>query len=184
MSYSSQILSYMEQHLALADDEQQMDFIVLALRNVPAEQHEAVMQECATYLSLRQSVRRMDGVSWADVWAAEDEAKDARYVRMSLNDWEIAKANAKRCGLFSSWSAWQEWAHRINVKRRPAPTMVIAREPDRIAQLLSDRSDVMRYPAQHVTNEAEKIERIREIESSILRLGGKERLQKVTDAEW
>jgi hypothetical protein len=183
MSFSSQILSYMEQNLAIADVEQQMDFIVLALKNVPADEHETVMQECATYLCLRSSIRRMDEMSWADASALEDDVKDARFVAMSLDEWEYTKAVAKR-GWFPSWSSWQDWANRINVKRRPGPRMIIAREPDRIAELLADRLDIMRNPQRYVTNDEEKVALVREFEALIVRNGGKERLQKVIDAEW
>jgi hypothetical protein len=108
---------------------------------------------------------------------------------MPTSEWEhvkmLAKGDRWNRPWFASWAEWKEWADRINGKRRRAePRLVIAREPDRVKQLLEDRDDVFRYPQRYVKTEAETIALICEIENAIVRWGGKARLDKVIDAEW
>jgi hypothetical protein len=156
---------------------------------VPAEEHETVMQECAVFCVLSNSTNYMKDVSWGDVSLRSDEAKENRFVTMPVGEWERTKMMAKgdrwNRPWFASWAEWKEWADRINGKRRRAePRLVIAREPDRVKQLLEDRDDVFRYPQRYVKTEAETIALICEIENAIVRWGGKARLDKVIDAEW
>jgi hypothetical protein len=169
--------------------ETQTDLIVQMLSDVPAEEHETVMQECAVFCVLSNSTNYMKDVSWGDVSLRSDEAKENRFVTMPVGEWERTKMMAKgdrwNRPWFASWAEWKEWADRINGKRRRAePRLVIAREPDRVKQLLEDRDDVFRYPQRYVKTEAETIALICEIENAIVRWGGKARLDKVIDAEW
>jgi hypothetical protein len=191
MSYSTKIMNALEA-LWPKNVETQTDLIVQMLSEVPSDEHETVMQECATYCVLSNSTRRMEGVAWADQVDREDAVKENRFVRMPVSEWEHVKMMAKgdrwNRPWFASWAEWKEWADRINGKRRafhsPPPCEVIAREPDAVKQLLEDRLDVIRYPQRHVTNEAEKYELIREYEAVIVRRGGKARLDAVKEAEW
>jgi hypothetical protein len=171
--------------------ETQTDLIVQMLSDVPAEEHETVMQECAVFCVLSNSTNYMKDVSWGDVSLRSDEAKENRFVTMPVGEWERTKMMAKgdrwNRPWFASWAEWKEWADRINGKRRAAhspPRLVIEREPDRVKQLLEDREDVFRYPQRYVTNEAETVALICEIENAIVRWGGKARLDKVIAAEW
>jgi hypothetical protein len=190
MSYSTKIINALEA-LWPKNVETQTDLIVQMLSDVPAEEHETVMQECATYCILSNSTNYMKDVSWGDVALRRDEAAANRFVTMPLAEWErtkmVAKGDRWNRPWFASWAEWKEWADRINGKRRAAhspPRLVIEREPDRVKQLLEDREDVFRYPQRYVTNEAETVALICEIENAIVRWGGKARLDKVIDAEW
>ena len=188
MSYSTKIMNALEA-LWPKNVETQTDLIVQMLSDVPAEEHETVMQECATYCILSNSTNYMKDVSWGDVALRRDEAAANRFVTMPLAEWErtkmVAKGDRWNRPWFASWAEWKEWADRINGKRRRAePRLVIAREPDRVKQLLEDRDDVFRYPQRYVKTEAETIALICEIENAIVRWGGKARLDKVIDAEW
>jgi hypothetical protein len=99
----------------------------------------------------------------------------------------LAKGDRWNRPWFASWAEWKQWADRINGKRRnnrsPARE-VIAREPDRVKQLLEDREDMFRYPQRYVKTEAETVALICEIENAIISWGGKARLDKVIAAEW
>jgi hypothetical protein len=188
MSYSTKIMNALEA-LWPKNVETQTDLIVQMLSDVPAEEHETVMQECAVFCVLSNSTNYMKDVSWGDVSLRSDEAKENRFVTMPVGEWERTKMMAKgdrwNRPWFASWAEWKEWADRINGKRRRAePRLVIAREPDRVKQLLEDRDDVFRYPQRYVKTEAETIALICEIENAIVRWGGKARLDKVIDAEW
>ena len=188
MSYSTKIMNALEA-LWPKNVETQTDLIVQMLSDVPAEEHETVMQECATYCVLSNSTNYMKGVSWGDVALRSDEAKENRFVCMPVGEWERTKMMAKgdrwNRPWFASWAEWKEWADRINGKRRRAePRLVIAREPDRVKQLLEDREDMFRYPQRYVSNQAEAVTLISETENAIVRLGGKARLDKVIQAEW
>ena len=188
MSYSTKIMNALEA-LWPKNVETQTDLIVQMLSDVPAEEHETVMQECAVFCVLSNSTNYMKDVSWGDVALRSDEAKENRFVTMPVGEWERTKMMAKgdrwNRPWFASWADWKEWADRINGKRRRAePREVIDREPDRVKQLLEDREDVFRYPQRYVTNEAETVALICEIENAIVRWGGKARLDKVIAAEW
>jgi hypothetical protein len=188
MSYSTKIMNALEA-LWPKNVETQTDLIVQMLSDVPAEEHETVMQECAVFCVLSNSTNYMKDVSWGDVSLRSDEAKENRFVTMPVGEWERTKMMAKgdrwNRPWFASWAEWKEWADRINGKRRRAePRLVIAREPDRVKQLLEDRDDVFRYPQRYVKTEAETIALICELENAIVRWGGKARLDKVIDAEW
>ena len=190
MSYSTIIMNNLE-NLWPKNVETQTDLIVRMLADVPAEEHETVMQECAVFCVLSNSTNYMKDVSWGDVALRSDEATENRFVTMPVGEWERTKMMAKgdrwNRPWFASWAEWKEWADRINGKRRAAqspPRLVIEREPDRVKQLLEDREDVFRYPQRHVTNEAEAVALICEIENAIVRWGGKARLDKVIAAEW
>lgn len=190
MSYSTKIMNALEA-LWPKNVETQTDLIVQMLSDVPAEEHETVMQECATYCVLSNSTNYMKGVSWGDVALRSDEAKENRFVCMPVGEWERTKMMAKgdrwNRPWFASWAEWKEWADRINGKRRAVhspPRLVIAREPDRVKQLLEDREDMFRYPQRYVSNQAEAVALICEVENAIVRLGGKARLDKVIQAEW
>jgi len=190
MSYSTKIITALEA-LWPKNVETQTDLIVQMLSNVPAEEHETVMQECAVFCVLSNSTNYMKDVSWGDVALRRDEAKENRFVTMPTAEWERTKMMAKgdrwNRPWFASWAEWKEWADRINGKRRAEhspPRLVIEREPDRVKQLLEDREDVFRYPQRYVTNEAETVALICEIENAIVRWGGKARLDKVIAAEW
>jgi len=190
MSYSTKIMNALEA-LWPKNVETQTDLIVQMLSDVPAEEHETVMQECAVFCVLSNSTNYMKDVSWGDVAVRSDEAKANRFVTMPTSEWEhvkmLAKGDRWNRPWFASWAEWKEWADRINGKRRAAhspPRLVIEREPDRVKQLLEDREDVFRYPQRYVTNEAEAVALICEIENAIVRWGGKARLDKVIDAEW
>ena len=188
MSYSTKIMNALEA-LWPKNVETQTDLIVQMLSDVPAEEHETVMQECAVFCVLSNSTNYMKDVSWGDVSLRSDEAKENRFVTMPVGEWERTKMMAKgdrwNRPWFASWAEWKEWADRINGKRRRAePRLVIDREPDRVKQLLEDRDDVFRYPQRYVKTEAETIALICELENAIVRWGGKARLDKVIDAEW
>ena len=190
MSYSTKIINALEA-LWPKNVETQTDLIVQMLSDVPAEEHETVMQECATYCVLSNSTRYMKDVSWGDVAVRADEAKANRFVTMPASEWEhvkmLAKGDRWNRPWFASWAEWKEWADRINGKRRAVhspPRLVIEREPDRVKQLLEDREDMFRYPQRYVTNQAEAVALICETENAIVRLGGKARLDKVIQAEW
>jgi hypothetical protein len=190
MSYSTKIMNALEA-LWPKNVETQTDLIVQMLSDVPAEEHETVMQECAVFCVLSNSTNYMKDVSWGDVAVRSDEAKANRFVTMPTSEWEhvkmLAKGDRWNRPWFASWAEWKEWADRINGKRRAAhspPRLVIEREPDRVKQLLEDREDVFRYPQRYVKTEAETIALICEIENAIVRWGGKARLDKVIDAEW
>ena len=190
MSYSTKIINALEA-LWPKNVETQTDLIVQMLSDVPAEEHETVMQECATYCVLSNSTSYMKDVSWGDVAVRRDEAAANRFVTMPLAEWERTKMVAKgdrwnRPG-FASWAEWKDWADRINGKRRAVhspPRLVIEREPDRVKQLLEDREDVFRYPQRYVSNQSEAVALICELENAIVRWGGKARLDKVIQAEW
>jgi hypothetical protein len=190
MSYSTKIMDALEA-LWPKNVETQTDLIAQMLSDVPVEEHETVMQECATYCVLSNSTRYMKDVSWGDVAVRTDEANANRFVTMPLAEWErtkmIAKGDRWNRPWFASWAEWKEWADRINGKRRAAhspPRLVIEREPDRVKQLLEDRDDMFRYPQQYVKTEAEVVSLICEIENAIVHWGGKARLDKVIAAEW
>ena len=190
MSYSTKIINALEA-LWPKNVETQTDLIVQMLSDVPAEEHETVMQECATYCVLSNSTRYMKDVSWGDVAVRADEAKANRFVTMPASEWEhvkmLAKGDRWNRPWFASWAEWKEWADRINGKRRAVhspPRLVIEREPDRVKQLLEDREDMFRYPQRYVSNQAEAVALICETENAIVRLGGKARLDKVIQAEW
>ena len=190
MSYSTKIINALEA-LWPKNVETQTDLIAQMLSDVPAEEHETVMQECATYCVLSNSTRYMKDVSWGDVAVRADEAKANRFVTMPASEWEhvkmLAKGDRWNRPWFASWAEWKDWADRINGKRRAVhspPRLVIEREPDRVKQLLEDREDRFRYPQLHVTNQAEAVALICEIENSIVRHGGKARLDAVIQAEW
>jgi len=190
MSYSTKIMNALEA-LWPKNVETQTDLIVQMLSDVPAEEHETVMQECAVFCVLSNSTNYMKDVSWGDVAVRADEAKANRFVTMPTSEWEhvkmLAKGDRWNRPWFASWAEWKEWADRINGKRRAVhspPRLVIEREPDRVKQLLEDREDVFRYPQRYVTNEAEAVALICELENAIVRHGGKARLDKVIDAEW
>jgi len=190
MSYSTKIMNALEA-LWPKNVETQTDLIVQMLSDVPAEEHETVMQECAVFCILSNSTNYMKDVSWGDVAVRTDEAKANRFVTMPTSEWEhvkmLAKGDRWNRPWFASWAEWKEWADRINGKRRAAhspPRLVIEREPDRVKQLLEDREDVFRYPQRYVKTEAEAVALICELENAIVRWGGKARLDKVIDAEW
>jgi hypothetical protein len=192
MSYSTKIITALEA-LWPKNVETQTDLIARMLSDVPAEEHETVMQECAVFCVLSNSTNYMKDVSWGDVAVRSDEAKENRFVTMPLAEWErtkmLAKGDRWNRPWFASWAEWKQWADRINGKRRRAEPRssareVIEREPDRVKQLLEDRDDVFRYPQRYVKTEAEAVALICEIENAIVRWGGKSRLDKVIDAEW
>jgi len=190
MSYSTKIMNALEA-LWPKNVETQTDLIVQMLSDVPAEEHETVMQECAVFCVLSNSTNYMKDVSWGDVAVRSDEAKANRFVTMPTSEWEhvkmLAKGDRWNRPWFASWAEWKEWADRINGKRRAAhspPRLVIEREPDRVKQLLEDREDVFRYPQRYVKTEAEAVALICELENAIVRWGGKARLDKVIDSEW
>lgn len=190
MSYSTKIINALEA-LWPKNVETQTDLIAQMLSDVPAEEHETVMQECATYCVLSNSTSYMKDVSWGDVAVRRDEAAANRFVTMPLAEWErtkmIAKGDRWNRPWFASWAEWKEWADRINGKRRAVlspPRLVIEREPDRVKQLLEDREDVFRYPQRYVSNQSEAVALICELENAIVRWGGKARLDKVIQAEW
>jgi hypothetical protein len=186
MSYSTKIITALEA-LWPKNVETQTDLIAQMLSDVPAEEHETVMLDCARYCVLSNRSDHMKNVSWGDEALRADEAKENRFVTMPVGEWEHVKMLAKRQAHFKSWAEWQEWANRINAKRRSVrlpPREVIERDPDFVGMLLEDRLDVIRYPQRHVTSEAEKFALIREYESAIVRRGGKARLDKVIAAEW
>jgi hypothetical protein len=190
MSYSTKIINALEA-LWPKNVETQTDLIVQMLSDVPAEEHETVMQECAVFCVLSNSTNYMKNVSWGDVAVRSDEAKANRFVRMPSAEWErtkmLAKGDRWNRPWFASWAEWKEWADRINGKRRAEhspPRLVIEREPDRVKQLLEDREDMFRYPQRYVKTEAEVIALICETENAIVRWGGKARLDKVIAAEW
>ena len=190
MSYSTKIINALEA-LWPKNVETQTDLIVQMLSDVPAEEHETVMQECATYCVLSNSTRYMKDVSWGDVAVRADEAEANRFVTMPVGEWErtkmLAKGDRWNRPWFASWAEWKEWADRINGKRRAVhspPRLVIEREPDRVKQLLEDREDMFRYPQRYVSNQAEAVALISETENAIVRHGGKARLDKVIQAEW
>ena len=196
MSFSFQIINALSD-LKYKCVETQTDLIVRLLSelHVPVAEEESVMKQCADFCVLSNSVRHMQNVSWGDVAVRADEAKTNRFVHIPVAEWERTKIMAKgdrwNSPWFASWDEWKEWADRINGKRRAehsppreVPRLVIAREPDRIKQLLEDRLDVIRYPQRHVTSEAEKFALIRDYEVIIVRRGGKARLDAVKEAEW
>ena len=188
MSYSTKIMNALEA-LWPKNVETQTDLIVQMLSDVPAEEHETVMQECAVFCVLSNSTNYMKDVSWGDVAVRADEAKANRFVTMPTSEWEhvkmLAKGDRWNRPWFASWAEWKEWADRINGKRRRAePRLVIAREPDRVKQLLEDREDMFRYPQRYVSNQAEAVVLISETENAIVRWGGKARLDAVIQAEW
>ena len=188
MSYSTKIMNALEA-LWPKNVETQTDLIVQMLSDVPAEEHETVMQECAVFCVLSNSTNYMKDVSWGDVAVRADEAKANRFVTMPTSEWEhvkmLAKGDRWNRPWFASWAEWKEWADRINGKRRRAePRLVIAREPDRVKQLLEDREDMFRYPQRYVSNQAEAVVLIIETENAIVRWGGKARLDAVIQAEW
>ena len=188
MTYSTIIINNLE-NLYPKNVETQTDLIARMLSEVPAEHHETVMQECAVFCVLSNSTRGMENCTWGDQVAREEEAKDSRYVTMTTPVWEEEKMLSKRQARFKSWAEWQEWANRINAKRRSVrpispPREIIARDPDIVGMLLEDRLDVIRYPQIHVSTEEEKFALIREYESAIVRRGGKSRLDKVIATEW
>ena len=175
MSYSTKIINALEA-LWPKNVETQTDLIVQMLSNVPAEEHETVMQECAVFCVLSNSTNYMKDVSWGDVALRRDEAKENRFVALPLAEWERTKMMAKgdrwNRPWFASWAEWKQWADRINGKRRRAePREVIEREPDRVKQLLEDREDMFRYPQRYVKTEAEVIALICETENAIVRWG-------------
>ena len=190
MSYSTKIMNALEA-LWPKNVETQTDLIVQMLSDVPAEEHETVMEECAVFCILSNSTRYMKDVSWGDVAVRADEAAANRFVTMPVGEWErtkmLAKGDRWNRPWFASWAEWKEWADRINGKRRAVhspPRLVIEREPDRVKQLLEDREDVFRYPQRYVSNQAEAVTLICELENAIVRWGGKARLDKVIQAEW
>jgi hypothetical protein len=192
MSYSTKIINALEA-LWPKNVETQTDLIAQMLSDVPAEEHETVMQECAVFCVLSNSTNYMKGVSWGDVALRRDEAKENRFVTMPVGEWErtkmLAKGDRWNRPWFASWAEWKQWADRINGKRRRAEPSssareVIEREPDRVKQLLEDREDMFRYPQRYVKTEAEVIALICETENAIVRWGGKARLDKVIAAEW
>ena len=190
MSYSTKIMNALEA-LWPKNVETQTDLIVQMLSDVPAEEHETVMQECAVFCVLSNSTNYMKDVSWGDVAVRADEAKANRFVTMSTSEWEhvkmLAKGDRWNRPWFASWAEWKDWADRINGKRRAVhspPRLVIEREPDRVKQLLEDREDMFRYPQRYVTNQAEAVALISETENAIVRWGGKARLDAVIQSEW
>jgi hypothetical protein len=192
MSYSTKIINALEA-LWPKNVETQTDLIVQMLSDVPAEEHETVMQECAVFCVLSNSTNYMKDVIWGDVAVRADEAKANRFVTMPTSEWEhvkmLAKGDRWNRPWFASWAEWKQWADRINGKRRDvryssSPREVIARDPDVVKQLLEDREEVFRYPQMHVKTEAEAVALICELENAIVRHGGKARLDKVIDAEW
>lgn len=190
MSYSTKIINALKA-LWPKNVETQTDLIALMLSDVPAEEHETVMLDCARYCVLSNRSDHMKNVSWGDEALRADEAKENRFVTMPVGEWEhvkmLAKGDRWNRPWFASWTEWKQWADRINGKRRnnrSPPREVIAREPDRVKQLLEDREDVFRYPQRYVTNEAETVALICEIENAIVSWGGKARLDKVIAAEW
>ena len=190
MSYSTKIINALEA-LWPKNVETQTDLIVQMLSAVPAEEHETVMLDCARYCVLSNRSDRMKNVSWGDEALRADEAKEIRFVTMPVGEWErtkmVAKGDHWNRPWFASWAEWKQWADRINRKRRDVrcpPREVIAREPDRVKQLLAEREDVFRYPQCHVANEAEAVGLICELENAIVSWGGQARLDKVIDAEW
>jgi hypothetical protein len=190
MSYSTKIINALKA-LWPKNVETQTDLIALMLSDVPAEEHETVMLDCARYCVLSNRSDHMKNVSWGDEALRADEAKENRFVTMPVSEWEhvkmLAKGDRWNRPWFASWTEWKAWADRINGKRRnnrSPPREVIAREPDRVKQLLEDREDVFRYPQRYVTNEAETVALICEIENAIVSWGGKARLDKVIAAEW
>jgi hypothetical protein len=188
MSYSTKIMNALEA-LWPKNVETQTDLIVQMLSDVPAEEHETVMQECAVFCVLSNSTNYMKDVSWGDVAVRADEAKANRFVTMPTSEWEhvkmLAKGDRWNRPWFASWAEWKEWADRINGKRRRAePRLVIAREPDRVKQLLEDREDMFRYPQRYVSSQAEIVALLVETENAIVRWGGKARLDAVIQAEW
>lgn len=190
MSYSTKIINALEA-LWPKNVETQTDLIVQMLSDVPAEEHETVMQECAVFCVLSNSTNYMKDVSWGDVAVRADEAKANRFVTMPVGEWErtkmLAKGDRWNRPWFASWAEWKEWADRINGKRRAVhspPRLVIEREPDRVKQLLEDREDMFRYPQRYVTNQAEAVALICETENAIVRHGGKARLDAVIQSEW
>ena len=190
MSYSTKIMNALEA-LWPKNVETQTDLIVQMLSDVPAEEHETVMQECAVFCILSNSTNYMKDVSWGDVAVRADEAKANRFVTMPASEWEhvkmLAKGDRWNRPWFASWAEWKDWADRINGKRRAVhspPRLVIEREPDRVKQLLEDREDMFRYPQRYVTNQAEAVALISETENAIVRWGGKARLDAVIQSEW
>ena len=188
MTYSTMIMNALAA-LDTTNEDKQTDLIVMMLKNVPAEEHETVMLDCARYCVLSNRSARMKNASWGDEALRVEEAKENRFVTMTTDQWErtkmLAKGDRWNRPWFASWAEWKLWADRINGKRRRAePRLVITREPDRVKQLLEDREDVFRYPQLHVTNQAEAVALICEIENSIVRHGGKARLDAVIQAEW
>ena len=190
MSYSTKIINALEA-LWPKNVETQTDLIVQMLSDVPAEEHETVMQECATYCVLSNSTRYMKDVSWGDVAVRADEAEANRFVTMPVGEWErtkmLAKGDRWNRPWFASWAEWKEWADRINGKRRAVhspPRLVIEREPDRVKQLLEDREEAFKCPQRFVKNEAEAVALLSELENAIVHHGGKARLDKVIQAEW
>ena len=190
MSYSTKIMNALEA-LWPKNVETQTDLIAQMLSDVPAEEHETVMLDCARYCVLSNRSDRMKNVSWGDEAIRVDEAKENRFVTMPVGEWErtkmLAKGDRWNRPWFASWAEWKEWADRINGKRRAVhspPRLVIEREPDRVKQLLEDREDMFRYPERYVTNDAEAVALICETENAIVRWGGKARLDKVIQAEW
>ena len=190
MSYSTKIMNALEA-LWPKNVETQTDLIVQMLSDVPAEEHETVMQECAVFCVLSNSTNYMKDVSWGDVAVRADEAKANRFVTMPASEWEhvkmLAKGDRWNRPWFASWAEWKDWADRINGKRRAVhspPRLVIEREPDRVKQLLEDREDMFRYPQRYVTSQAEAVALISETENAIVRWGGKARLDAVIQSEW
>jgi len=190
MSYSTKIMNALEA-LWPKNVETQVDLIVQMLSDVPAEEHETVMLDCARYCVLSNRSDRMKNVSWGDEAIRVEEAKENRFVTMPVGEWErtkmLAKGDRWNRPWFASWAEWKQWADRINGKRRnnrSSAREVIEREPDRVKQLLEDREDVFRYPQRYVKTEAETVALICEIENAIVRWGGKARLDKVIDTEW
>lgn len=189
MSYSTKIMNALEA-IWPKNVETQTDLIVQMLSDVPAEEHETVMLDCARYCVLSNRSAHMKTVSWGDEALRVEEAKENCFVTMPVGEWErtkmLAKGDRWNRPWFASWAEWKEWADRINGKRRRAePRLVIAREPDRVKQLLEDREDMFRYyPQRYVSNQAEAVSLISETENAIVRWGGKARLDKVIQAEW
>jgi len=190
MSYSTKIITALE-ILYTKNVEAQMDLIVHMLSDVPAEEHDTVMLDCARWCVLSNRSASMKNVSWGDEALRADEAKENRFVTMPAAEWEyvkmIAKGDRWNRPWFASWAEWKQWADRINGQRRDARCPhreVIARNPDVIGQLLEERLDVIRYPQRHVKTEAEKFALVRDYEAMIIRRGGKARLDKVIAAEW
>ena len=190
MTYSTMIMNALAA-LDTKNEEKQIDLIVMMLKNVPVEEHETVMLDCARYCVLSNRSAHMKNVSWGDEALRADEAKENRFVTMPVGEWErtkmVAKGDHWNRPWFASWAEWKQWADRINRKRRDVrtpPREVIAREPDRVKQLLDEREDVFRCPQLYVANEAEAVALICEIENAIVSWGGKARLDKVIDAEW
>jgi len=187
MSYSTKIINALEA-VWPKNEETQIDLIVKMLSDVPAEEHETVMLDCARYCVLSNRSASMKNVSWGDEAIRVEEAKENRFVTMPRNEWErtkmLAKGDRWNRPWFASWAEWKAWADRINGKRRRAePREVIEREPDLVKQLLEDREDVFRYPEQHVKTEAEAVALICDIENAIVLHGGKARLDKVIASE-